>query len=241
MAILKWDQVNEREYETGISKVVLFPAEGTGYGKGVAWNGVTGVTQSPSGGDATKLYANNTIYGTMYSAEEYGGTIEAYMSPEEFDECDGTKSVIPGLTGIVVGQQTRKSFGFAYRTEVGNDVDGNDYGYIIHIVYGAKVSPSERSYQSINESPEAMTLSWSFTTTPVDPEVAGLKPFAHLEIDTTRLLKGLKDDALVAMQAKIATLEGKLYGTSSTEPTLPSIKEIKEIFEEDIAGEDDTP
>lgn len=230
MAILKWDQVGEREYETGISKVVLFPAEGTSYGKGEAWNGVTAVNENPSGGEATKLYANNTIYGTMYSTETYGGTISAYMSPVTFDECDGTKRVIASLNGITVGQQTRKSFGLAYRTEIGNDVDGNDYGYVIHIIYGAKVSPSERSYNSINESPEAMTLSWTFTTTPVDTGIEGLKPVAHLEIDTSRLLKGLTDTALTEMQAKIKSLEDKLYGTSTDESELPTVSEIVAMF-----------
>lgn len=180
---ISWDNTGEKRYETGVERVVLFPTTDQGtYGSGVAWNGVTAITASNTGGDETALWADDIKYASLRSAEEFGGTIEAYQCPDEFYQCDG--SATPA-SGVIVGQQSRRAFGLSYETIIGNDVKGTDYGRLIHIVYGATASPSERSYQTINDSPDAITLSWEFKTTPV-PAVGNLKPTAHIIIDDTK-------------------------------------------------------
>lgn len=211
MAKLVWDKTGERYYETGVKNGVLYVVDNTGnYGKGVAWNGLTKVTESPSGAEATPLYADNIKYLNLMSAEEFGFTIEAYTYPDEFAACDGSSEI---ATGITIGQQSRKTFGFCYRTENGNDTLGTDYGYKIHIVYGATASPSSKDYQTINDSPEAISLSWEVKTTPVEvaTEFNGNKPkpTATLIIDSTKV------DA-----TKLKLIEDKLYGTEAEEPTL---------------------
>lgn len=214
MAKLVWDQTGDRLYETGVDKVVLFVANNGEYTNGVAWNGVTGVTKSPSGAEASPLYADNIKYLNLMSAEELGLSIEAYSSPEEFDACDGSAALVKGVS---IGQQTRSTFGLAYRTKIGNDVDGADHGYKIHLVYGCLASPSERAYATVNDSPEAMTLSWELSTTPV--EVPGFKPTASVEIDST------KCDA-----TQLEALEKILYGDNDTEARLPLPAELTTIF-----------
>lgn len=216
MSKLTWDAAGSRFYETGVKNGVLYVydsnAEGTaGYGTGVAWNGLTAVTESPSGAEATALYADDTKYLELMSNEEFGGTIEAYTYPEAFAACDGSATLAAGVT---VGQQTRKMFGFSYITTVGNDELGNDYGQKLHIVYGAKASPSERAYATINDSPEAITFSWEFTTTPVEIG-EGFKPASHIEVDSKKV--GAE---------KWAALLAKLHGSESEEPTLPMPSEI---------------
>lgn len=202
MGKLKWDQTGERLYETGCDRGVLFPvATGGTYGSGVAWNGLSSVNQSPSGAEATAVYADNIKYLDLMSAETFGATVEAYTYPHEFAECDGSATIAQGVTA---GQQTRKMFGLSYRTMIGNDTEGTDHGYKIHLVYGCKAAPSERNYATINDSPEATALSWELTTTPVD--VPGFKPTAHLEIDSTK-----------ADPTKLEALEKILYG-SDEEP-----------------------
>lgn len=215
MARLEWDKTGERFYETGTDKGVLYPTtDGGGYDKGVPWNGLTAVTESPSGAEATALYADNTKYLSLMSVEEFGATLEAYTYPDEFAECDGSASI---AKGVVIGQQERKSFGLCYRTKVGNDIEGDDLGYKIHIVYGVKASPSEKSYATINDSPEAVTFSWELTTTPVN--VAGFKPTASLTIDSTK-----------ANPTDLASLEKILYGDESNDPRLPLPDEIATIM-----------
>lgn len=215
MAKLTWDNVGERFYETGVRNGVLYVMGAGGvYGTGVAWNGLTAVTESPSGAEATPLYADDIKYLNLYSTEEFGATIEAYTYPEEFAECDGSAELTPGVT---VGQQTRKAFGLCYRTAIGNDVDGNEHGYKLHIIYGAMAAPSEKAYATINDSPEAITFSWEVTTTPVN--VTGLKPTASVVIDSTKVDAG-----------KLAALEAKLYGDTDTEPTLLMPDEIKTLM-----------
>ena len=211
MSKLVWDKTGERYYETGVKNGVLYVVDNTGnYGKGVAWNGLTKVTESPSGAEATPLYADNIKYLNLMSAEEFGFTIEAYTYPDEFAACDGSSEI---ATGITIGQQSRKTFGFCYRTENGNDTLGTDYGYKIHIVYGATASPSSKDYQTINDSPEAISLSWEVKTTPVEvaTEIDGNKPkpTATLIIDSTKVDK-----------TKLKSIEDKLYGTEAEEPTL---------------------
>lgn len=220
MAKIKWDQVGERLYETGVKNGVLYPqGEGGLYPLGVAWNGLTAVTESPSGAEATPLYADDIKYLNLISAEELGGTIEAYMYPDEWMECDGSASLAKGVT---IGQQTRKVFGLCYRTVLGNDVKNDAYGYKLHLIYGALAAPSEKGYTSISDSPEAITLSWEFSTTPV--EVEGHKPTASITIDSTKV------DAV-----KLAALEAILYGTEEAEPRLPLPSEIAELFAEEGA------
>lgn len=215
MSKLVWDQTGERLYETGVDKGVVYPqATGGTYPKGAAWNGLTGVTLSPSGAEATPLYANNHKYLNLMSVEELGGTIEAYMYPDEFAECDGSASL---ATGVKIGQQKRKAFGFSFRTLIGNDVDGEKYGYKLHLVYGALASPSEQENASINDSPEAKTLSWEFSTTPV--EVTGFEPTSHIEIDSTAV------DA-----EKLKKLEDILYGSESEEARLPLPNEVATLI-----------
>jgi hypothetical protein len=215
MTQLVWDGTGEREYETGVSKGVLYLPNGQGvYNTGVAWNGLTTVTESPSGAEVTKKYADNINYLSLVSAEEFAGTIEAFTYPDEFAVCDGSAEPSPGVS---VGQQTRKPFGFSYQTILGNDVDGNDYGYKIHLAYGALVAPSEKAYASVNDSPDAIAFSWKFTTTPVP--VPGLKPSALLTIDSTKV-----------SEAGLAALEAALYGTAGQDPRLPSPAEVIAFF-----------
>lgn len=226
---LAWDQTGERLYETGVDRGVLYHLDETNkYTKGYAWNGLTGVTESPAGAEATDLYADNIKYLSMRSAETFGATIEAYTYPDEFAECDGSAEI---ATGVKIGQQSRKTFGLCYRTVIGNDVDGNDHGYLLHLIYGATASPSEKAYATINDSPEAITFSWEVTTTPVNVE--GFKPTASLTIDSTK-----------ANATDLATLEGILYGTAAgaegtpaaVEPRLPLPDEVAEIMSTTDAG-----
>jgi hypothetical protein len=216
MAKLTWDETGKRLYETGTRMGVLYPQDESGaYPKGVAWNGLISVTESPSGAEASPLYANDSKYLELYSNEDFGCTIGAYTYPEEFAECDGSATL--GV-GVYLGQQPRKTFGLSYRTVVGNDVKGSDYGYKLHLIYGMKASPSEKSYSTINDSPEAIEFSWECTTTPV--AVAGFKPTAHIEIDSTKI------DA-----AKLAKIEEKLYGgDGDVQPTLLLPDEIVTIL-----------
>lgn len=217
MSKLKWDQIGERLYETGVDKVVLFPMESTGqYGTGVAWNGITAVNESPSGAEPTALYANNGKYLNLISNEDFAATIEAYTYPDEFEECDGSKEIAPG---VVIGQQKRKVFGLAYRTLLGNDIDGNDHGYKLHIVYGCLAAPSENNHSTVNDSPEAGTMSWSVSTTPV--EVADAKPTATVTIDSTK-----------ADKAKLKKLEDMLYGTDEAESKLPLPAEVISVMKD---------
>lgn len=208
---LVWDKSGERFYETGVRKGVLYVQDESGaYPKGVAWNGLTNMTVSPSGAEPTALYADDIKYLTLMSAEEFGGTIEAYSSPKEFDECDGTAEA---AKGVFIGQQNRKTFGMAWQSIIGNDVKGENYGYKLHLVYGALASPSEKSYASLNDSPEVDPLSWEYTTTPVN--VDGHKPTAYIVIDSTK-----------ADPTKLAALEKKLFGDSAAEAQLPLPNEV---------------
>ena len=217
MAKLVWDESGKRIYETGVQKGVLYVQNESGtYPKGVAWNGLTAVTESPSGAEATPLYADDIKYLELRSAEEFGATIEAYTYPEEFEACDGSASLAEGVS---IGQQDRKAFGLCYRTVVGNDVQGNSHGYKLHLIYGAVASPSEKAYATVNDSPEAVTFSWEITTTPV--EIEGFKPTASITIDSTKV-----------NATKLAELEKKLYGDTSTEAQLPLPSEVKNIFAE---------
>lgn len=219
MARIEWDKTGEKLYETGVRNGVLYVMGDDGnYEAGVAWNGLTAVTESPSGAEETPLYAGDTKYGSLFSTEEYGGTIEAYMYPDAFAACNGEAEVV---TGMYVGQQKRKAFGFCYRTAIGNDTLGEDYGYKLHIVYGARVTPSEKNHQTINDSPEAGTLSWEFTTTPVP--VTGMKPTAIVTIDSTKFTETTK--------TKLTALEDALYGSANGDgPKLPTPDEIKTIL-----------
>lgn len=220
MSRLTWDNNGERLYETGVKQGVLYPIQADGkYSKGVAWNGLTAVTESPSGAEATALYADDIKYLNLISNEEFGATIEAYTYPDEFAECDGSASLVDGVT---LGQQKRKTFGLCYRTSLGNDVDGNDYGYKLHLVYGCLAAPSEKAYATINDSPEAITFSWEVSTTPVN--VAGFKPTSQITIDSTK-----------ADKAKLTALEDILYGkdgetTEGAGPRLPLPDEIKTLM-----------
>ena len=193
MARLTWDKTGERYYETGVKQGVLYPIQTGGvYSKGVAWNGLTAVTESPSGAEATALYADDIKYLNLMSNEEFGCTIEAYTYPEEFAACDGSAAL---AAGVMIGQQKRQTFGLCYKTTLGNDVDGNDYGYKLHLVYGCLAAPSEKAYNTINDSPDAVTFSWEVSTTPVS--VDGFKPTAQITIDSTKVdgtkLKALED------------------------------------------------
>ena len=214
MSKIVWDQTGERLYETGVEKGVLYPYSSSAYGSGVAWNGLTAVTESPSGAEPTALYADNIKYLNLMSNEEFGATIEAYTYPDEFAACDGSAAIAPG---VVIGQQKRSTFGLTYVTKLGNDTDGVDYGYKIHLIYGALASPSEKGYATVNDSPEAITFSWEVTTTPV--EVPGFKPTASVTIDSTKV------DA-----TELAALETILYGAAETEARLPLPEELTTIF-----------
>lgn len=215
MAKLVWDETGKRFYETGVKMGVLYVQQAGGaYNKGVAWNGLTAVTESPSGAEANPMYADDIKYLNLFSAEEFGATVEAYTYPVEFEQCDGSASI---STGVTIGQQERKQFGLCYRTTLGNDTDGNDHGYKLHLIYGAKASPSEKAYSTINDSPEAITFSWELTTTPVN--VTGHKPTANLVIDSTKV-------SSAAMEA----LEKVLYGDQSNEARLPLPDEVVQII-----------
>ena len=211
---ITWDKSGERYYETGVKRGVLYVMDKGAYGNGVAWNGLTAVTESPSGAEASPMYADDIKYLNLYSAEEFAATVEAYAYPDEFAECDGSAELAPGVT---IGQQKRKAFGMCYTTVLGNDTDGNDYGYKIHIIYGANAAPSEKAYATINDSPEAITFSWELSTTPV--EVAGHKPTASLTIDSTK-----------TTPEKMKAIEDILYGTETQEPRLPLPSEIAEVL-----------
>ena len=215
MSKIVWDQTGERLYETGVKRGVLYVQDSGGtYPKGVAWNGLTAVTESPSGAEATPLYADDIKYLNLISTEELGGTIEAYTYPDEFAECDGSASI---ATGVYIGQQSRKTFGMCYTTTVGNDVDSNAHGYKLHLIYGALASPSEKAYSTINDSPEAITFSWEFSTTPVN--VTGFKPTANIVIDSTK-----------TTPEKLAALEKILYGDTDVEPRLPLPNEVAQVM-----------
>lgn len=210
MSKLVWDAAGQRTYETGVSKGVLFVMDNDGeYGNGVAWNGLVNVTESPTGAEASAIYADNIKYLNLISVEELEASIEAYTYPDEFAECDGSATIAKGIT---IGQQPRKSFAFAYQTKIGNDLNP-EAGYKIHIIYGCQAGPSERAYDTVNDSPEAITFSWDITTTPV--EVPGFKPTALITIDSTKVEE---DD--------LAALEALLYGSASEEATLPTPQQI---------------
>ena len=211
MAKIKWDETGKKIYETGVKNGVLYLPNETGvYDTGVAWNGLTAVTESPSGAESTPLYADDIKYVELFSAEEFGATLECYTYPDEFAECDGSAEVTPG---VIIGQQNRKTFGLCYRTTLGNDVKGNEYGYKLHLIYGAKAAPSEKSYSTINDSPEAITFSYEITTTPVN--VTGHKPTASLTINSTKV-----------DPTKLQQLEALLYGDESAEAKLPLPDEV---------------
>lgn len=219
MAKLVWDQTGDRLYETGVSKGVLYPIQSDGaYSKGVAWNGLSSVTESPSGAEANPIYADDMKYLNLLSAEEFSATIEAYTYPDEFAECDGSADI---ATGVSIGQQKRKVFGLCYRTVLGNDVDSNDHGYKLHLIYGCMAAPSEKAYASINDSPEAITFSWEVSTTPVN--VTGFKPTASITIDSTK-----------AKKEKLTALEAILYGDENKEARLPLPDEIATLMGEGI-------
>lgn len=216
---LKWDQTGEKTYETGVSNGVLYPQKSDGsYDHGVAWNGLSSVNESPSGAEPTKIYADNIAYLTLISAEEFGATVEAYTYPDEFAECDGSAEVADGVT---VGQQDRKPFGMAYKTIVGNDTEKNAHGYKLHVIYGATAAPSEKSYGTVNDSPEAITFSWELSTTPV--EVADHKPTASITIDSTK-----------ADKEKLKALEDILFGSEEAEARLPLPDEIITLMKNDV-------
>lgn len=214
MPKLVWDAIGEKIYETGVDHGVLYVQEAGAYPKGVAWNGLTAVTESPSGAEATPLYADNIKYLNLMSTEEFAATIEAYTYPDEFMVCDGSAEL---ATGVMIGQQKRKTFGMCYRTVVGNDTESNAYGYKLHIIYGALAAPSEKAYATINDSPEAITFSWEVSTTPV--AVEGHEPTASIVIDSTKV-----DDE------KLAALEAVLYGSEDAEPRLPLPDEIATLM-----------
>lgn len=214
MSKIVWDRAGEHFYETGVDHGVLYPTQSGVYGKGVPWNGLTSVSESPSGADSNAQYADNIKYLNLISAEEFGATIEAFTYPEEFEVCDGSAAPVPGVT---IGQQTRRPFGLSYRTLIGNDLEGTEYGYKIHLIYGATASPSSRDYGTVNDSPEAITFSWEITTTPV--EVSGYKPTASMVIDSTKV-----------SASNMAKLERILYGSESSEPRLPMPDEVIKVL-----------
>lgn len=224
MAKIVWDEIGKHFYETGVDHCVLYPASSDGtYPTGVAWNGVTSISESPSGADANKQWADNINYLTLYGAEEFGATIEAFTYPDEFEACDGSATLV---TGVTIGQQPRVGFGLSYRTQVGNDTVGQELGYKIHLVYGGRAAPSDRGYETINDSPEAITFSWEITTTPV--AVAGHKPTACLTIDS-------RDFTSEAAKSKLEAFLDILYGTDGTgsnekDPRLPLPDEVKTLL-----------
>lgn len=217
---LMWDAVGDKRYERGVSKGVLFPTKSDGsYDVGVAWNGLTNVNESPDGGEATDMWADNIKYGTLRSVENHKGSIEAYTYPDEFAECDGNAEPVPGLR---LGQQTRKPFGLSYRTEIGSD-SNPELGYKIHLVYGATASPSEKTHETVNDSSDISPISWDYETVPV--AVDGYKPVAHLEIDSTKV-----------DPTKLAQLEAKLYGSETEDPKLPMPAEVISMLTTGVGG-----
>ena len=215
MSRLTWDNTGERLFETGVKNGVLYPIQAGGkYTKGVAWNGLISVTESPSGAEATALYADDIKYVNLLSNEEFGATIEAYTYPDEFAECDGSGTL---AEGVLLGQQKRKVFGLCYRTTIGNDVDGNDHGYKLHLVYGCLAAPSEKAYSTINDNPDAITFSWEVTTTPVN--VTGFKPTSQITIDSTKVAN-----------EKMTAIEALLYGSEEKEPSLPLPDELAAVL-----------
>ena len=220
MSKLVWDVVGERNYETGVSKGVLYPMVSGAYPKGVAWSGLTTVTETASGAEATPLYADNIKYLNLMSVEELGGTIEAYTAPDAFGACDGTAEL---TTGVSIGQQPRQTFGLAYQTILGNDTENNKHGYKIHLIYGALASPTERSYATVNDSPEAMTMSWEFSTTPVS--VKGFEPTSLVVIDSTKV-----------DPEKLAAFEAIIYGSDDVEARLPLPDEVATLLGNQAAG-----
>jgi hypothetical protein len=215
MAVLEWDGVGDRKYETGVDRGVLYMPNGSGvYDNGVAWNGLVSVTESPSGAEANPQYADNVKYLNLFSAEEFGATIEAFTYPDEFAEFDGLG--VP-TAGVTIGQQARRSFGLSYRTKLGNDVEGDDLGYKLHLVYGCSASPSEKAYTTINDSPEAITFSWEITTIPV--AVTGMRPTALVTVDSTKVAP-----------ADLLELENLLWGTQAQDPRLPLPDEVISIL-----------
>ena len=218
MAKLVWDQTGQRTYETGVKNGVLYPVNTTGvYQTGVAWNGLTAVTESPTGAEPTDIYADDMKYLSIISAETFEATIEAYTYPPEFEQCDGSASIGGANSGVTIGQQARRSFGFVYKTTLGNDVVNNDYGYKLHILYGCLASPSEKAYATINDSPEAVTFSWDIKTTPIP--VTGFKPTASMVIDSVQV-----------NPTKLAEIEKALFGDTATEPKLLLPDEIITIL-----------
>lgn len=215
MSRLTWDNTGERLFETGVKNGVLYPIQTGGkYTKGVAWNGLISVTESPSGAEPTALYADDIKYVNLLSNEEFGATIEAYTYPDEFAECDGSGTL---AEGVLLGQQKRKVFGLCYRTTIGNDVDGNDHGYKLHLVYGCLAAPSEKAYSTVNDNPDAITFSWEVTTTPVN--VTGFKPTSQITIDSTKVAK-----------EKLTAIEALLYGSEEKEPSLPLPDELAAVL-----------
>lgn len=223
-----WDETGKKTYETGVDHGVLYPVSDAGtYDHGVAWNGLISVSESPSGAEATPIYADNIKYLNMVSAEEFGATIEAYTYPDEFAACDGSAEIAPG---VMAGQQARKTFGLCYRTKIGNDLKGNDYGYKLHLIYGALAAPSEKGYQTINDSPEAITFSWELTTTPVD--VPNFKPTASLVIDSTKVAA----EKLAALETILYGTAAEGEGTTAVEARLPLPAEVIELLKEETAA-----
>ena len=214
MPKLEWDKSGEKLYETGVKNCALYVFKNNAYDKGIAWNGITGITESPSGAEASPLYADDIKYLNLISNEDFGATLEAYTYPKEFEECDGTAEISKGVS---IGQQNRKTFGLVYKTTLGNDVDGNSYGYKIHVIYGCLAAPSEKAYASINDSPEAITFSWELSTTPV--EVEGFKPTSTITIDSTKI-----------EAEKLKKLEDKLYGSETGDATLLLPNEIMALL-----------
>lgn len=228
MSVIQWDQTNQRLYETGTDQGVLYKKITSGdnageYGTGVPWNGLTGVSESPSGAEETALYANNRKYLSLYSKEEFAGTIKAYTYPAEWEECDGSANLVSGVAGVTIQQQPRTGFGFTYRTVVGNDSAGESYGHKIHIVYEATASPSSKDYQTINDSPEAIEFSWEFKTVPID--VAGHNPTSVLVVDDTKL-----------DSSKVKAITDILYGTENSDPRLPMPSEVIAIITGNTGG-----
>ena len=221
MSALTWDATGERLYETGVNQGALYVMSGNTYGNGVAWNGLTAITETPSGAEQTPLYADNIKYLNLISAEEFGLTIEAYTYPDEFSECDGSSTLAPG---VKIGQQTRKTFGLVYKTLIGNDTEGSNYGYRLHIVYGIQAAPSEKAYATVNDSPEAVTFSWECTTTPVTVGKIGdveYKPTSIITIDSTEFSTEKSNN--------LAAMEAYLYGSADKEPTLPTPAQVYEL------------
>lgn len=213
---ISWDPVGGRYYETGVDHGVLYVYDNNAYGEGVAWNGLTNVSEKPSGAEATALYADNIKYLNLISNEDFSASIEAYTYPDEFAQCDGSAAI---ATGVMIGQQKRKMFGFSYRTKIGNDTDGNEHGYKIHIIYGCTAAPTEKGYATINDSPEAITFSWEITTVPIEVS-SNYRPTACITIDSTKVNDNTKMTALTDI----------LYGTTTTPASMPTIAQLLEIF-----------